>query len=328
MKEDELQVIFGTGPLGMSVMRALNQEGFKVKMVNRSGKAPQGLPSSVEIVSGDAYNLDFTRSVCAGASVVYQCAQPHYWEWPAKFPSLQASILEGASSAGAKLIVGENLYMYGEVNGPIHEDLPYAAQTRKGKVRGEMARLLLEAHQTGRVRAAMGRGSDFYGPSVLDSALGDRAILPALKGKAASLGGKLDLPHTYTYINDFGKALAILGQREEALGQAWHVSNPPTLTQRELMNLFFQEIGKPPKMSSVSKLMMSLAGLFIPGARETVEMMYEFEKPFIVDSSKFIRAFGNIATSQQTAIQQTITWYRDHLAMNHSLIQAEEKATA
>jgi nucleoside-diphosphate-sugar epimerase len=318
MKENELQVIFGTGPLGMSVMQALNQEGFKVKMINRSGKAPQGLPSSVKIVGGDAYNLDFTRSVCAGASVVYQCAQPRYWEWPEKFPPLQASILEGAASAGAKLIVGENLYMYGEVNGPIHEDLPYAARTRKGKVRGEMTRALLEAHQTGRVRVAIGRGSDFYGPGVLDSALGDRAILPALQGKAASLGGKLDLPHSYTFINDFGKALAILGQREEALGQAWHVPNPPTLTQRELMTLFFNEIGKPPKMSSVSKRMMSMAGLFIPGARETVEMMYEFEKPFIIDSSKFIRSFGNIATAHQPAIQQTIAWYRDYLAKNPS----------
>ncbi len=267
MKENELQVIFGTGPLGMSVMRALTEQGFKVKMVNRSGKAPQGLPASVEIVGGDAYNPDFARSVCAGASVVYQCSQPRYWEWPEKFPPLQASILEGAASAGAKLIAGENLYMYGEVNGPIHEDLPYAAQTRKGKVRGEMAHTLLEAHQTGRIRVAMGRGSDFYGPGVLDSALGNRAILPALQGKAASLGGKLDLPHTYTYINDFGKALALLSQREEALGQAWHVPNPPTLSQRELMTLFFNEIGKPPKMSHVSKRMMSMAGLFIPGAR-------------------------------------------------------------
>jgi len=328
MKENELQVIFGTGPLGMSVMRALDQQGLKVKMVNHSGKSPQGLPSNVEIVGGDAYNLDFTQWICAGASVVYQCAQPHYWEWTEKFPPLQASILEGAASAGAKLVVGENLYMYGKVEGPIHEDLPYAARTRKGKVRGEMAAHLLEAHQAGHVRVTMGRGSDFYGPGVLDSALGDRAILPALQGKAASLGGKLDSPHTYTFIHDFGKALAILGQREEALGQAWHVPNPPTLTQRELMTLFFNEIGKPAKMSSVSKLMMSIAGLFISGAHETVEMMYEFEKPFIVDSRKFIRAFGDIATPHQPAIRQTIAWYRGYLAKRRNPLQAEKEALA
>jgi nucleoside-diphosphate-sugar epimerase len=313
MKENKLQVIFGTGPLGMSVMRELVQQGQIVKMVNRSGKAPQGVPTLVEVLGGDGYNLDFTRRVCAGASVVYQCAQPQYWEWAEKFPPLQASILEGAASAGAKLVVGENLYMYGEVTGPIHEGLPYAAQTRKGRVRAAMSQALLEAHRTGKVEVAIARGSDFYGPLVLDSALGERAILPALQGKNASLGGSLDLPHTYTYIDDFGKAMAILGSRHAALGQAWHVPNPPTRTQQELMTLFFNEIGKPPKMSSVSKGMMRLAGIFIPGARETVEMMYEFEKPFVVDSSKFIRAFGDISTPHQQAVRETLAWFREHL---------------
>jgi hypothetical protein len=79
------------------------------------------------------------------------------------------------------------------------------------------------------------------------------------------------------------------------------------------MTLFFEEIGKPPKMSGVSKLMMSLAGLFIPGARESVEMMYEFEKPFIVDSSKFKRSFGDISTTHREAVKQTIAWYQDYL---------------
>jgi nucleoside-diphosphate-sugar epimerase len=229
-----------------------------------------------------------------------------------KFPALQASILEGAASVGAKFIVGENLYMYGAVNGLIHEGLPYGAQTRKGRVRAEMAKAVFAAHQSGKVSAASARGSDFYGPQVLDSTLGDRAIIPALQGKSASLTGQLDLPHTYTYIDDFGKAMVILGERDEALGQAWHVPNPPTLTQRQLLSLFFEEIGKPPKMSGMGKLMMSMGGLFIPAARETVEMMYEFEKPFVVDSSKFERAFGVKATPLEESIKATVAWYRAH----------------
>jgi nucleoside-diphosphate-sugar epimerase len=316
MNSTELHVIFGSGPLGQAVMKELVQRGKQVRLVNRSGKAPQNGYSGVQVMAGDAYNLDFTRQACQGAVVVYQCAQPQYHEWAEKFPRMQGSILEGAAGAGAKFIVGENLYMYGEVNGPIHEGLPYNAQTRKGKVRGEMAEALLAAHQGGKVQAASARGSDFYGPQVLDSTLGDRAIIPALQGKSASLTGQLDLPHTYTYIEDFGKAMVILGEREEALGQAWHVPNPPTLTQRQLMSLFFEEIGKPPKMSGMGKLMMSMGGLFIPAARETVEMLYEFEKPFIVDSNKFIRAFGDVATSHQDAVRATVAWYREHLGNN------------
>ena len=317
MSSNELHVIFGSGPLGQSVMKELVQRGKQVRLVNRSGKAPQNGHAVVQVMAGDAYNLDFTRQACQGAAVVYQCAQPPYHEWVEKFPPLQASILVGAASAGAKFIVAENLYMYGEVNGPIHEGLPYTSQTHKGRVRGEMAKAVLEAHRSGKVRAASARGADFYGPQVLDSTLGDRAIIPALQGKNASLTGQLDLPHTYTYIDDFGKAMVILGERDEALGQAWHVPNPPTLTQRQLLSLFFEEIGKPPKMSGMGKLMMSMGGLFIPAARETVEMMYEFEKPFVVDDSKFKQVFGDIATSHQEAVRATLAWYREHLNGNH-----------
>lgn len=314
--QPDRHVVFGTGPLGMSVMRELLHRGEAVRMVNRSGKAE--VPPGVEIVAGDAYQTDFTRQVCSGASVVYQCAQPPYQEWVEKFPALQASILEGAASAGARFIVGDNLYMYGEVAGPIHEGLPYNPHTRKGKVRAAMAEAVLAAHQSGRLRAAIGRGSDFYGPGVLDSSLGERAISPALQGKSASLVGRLDVAHTYTVIDDFGKALVILGEREESLGQAWHVPNPPTLTQRELMSLFFEAIDRPPKMSGMGRWMMSIGGLFIPEARESVEMMYEFEKPFVVDHSKYARAFGDHATPHAEAVRQTIDWYREWMVRKGS----------
>ena len=306
----ELNVIFGTGPLAQATLRALLKRGRIVKMVNRSGKHPAGAPSSVEIAAGDAYNTEFTRIVTKGAATVYQCAQPEYHEWVTQFPLLQAAILEGAAANGAKLIVGENTYMYGDANSqPLHEGLPYTACTRKGKVRGEMALTLLEMHRTGKVRVAMARGSDFYGPGVLGSALGERTIVPLLQGKPAEVTGALDLPHTYTYINDFGEALAILGEHDGALGQAWHVPNPPTLTQRELVTLFFKEAGLEPKFSVMGKFMLMLGGLFIPAAREMVEMAYEFEKPFIVESDKFVKTFGNIATPHETAIKETVAWY-------------------
>jgi len=311
----ELNVIFGAGPLAQATLRALLKRGKTIKMINRSGQRPPEIPASVEVVGGDAYGIDFTRAVTKGADVVYQCAQPEYHEWVTKFPPLQAAILEGAATNGAKLIVGENLYMYGDTNGqPIHEELPYAAATRKGKVRAEMATALLEAHRQGKVRVAMARGSDFYGPGVLGSALGERTLIPLLQGKPAEVTGALDLPHTYTYISDFGEALAILGEREAALGQAWHVPNPPMLTQRELVTLFFKEAGLEPKFSVMGKFMLMLGGLFIPAAREMVEMAYEFEKPFIVSADKFIRAFGDIATPHETAARETLAWYRKHLA--------------
>ncbi|MGB8214313.1 MAG: NAD-dependent epimerase/dehydratase family protein [Anaerolineales bacterium] len=315
----ERNVIFGTGPLAQSVMRALLKRGKLIKMVNRSGKRPAEVPAQVEIAGGDAYSADFTRSVTKDAAVVYQCAMPAYQEWVTKFPPLQAAILEGAAANNAKLIVGENLYMYGDTGGQlIREGLPFAAQTRKGKVRGEMANALLEAHRAGKLRVAMGRGADFYGPGVLSSSLGERTIVPLLQGKPAEVTGSLDQPHTYTYVSDFGEALAILGEREEALGRAWHVPNPPTLTQRELVTLFFKEAGLEPKFTVMGRFMMMMGGLFIPAARESVEMLYEFEKPFQVDASEFIQAFGDIATPHERAVKETVAWYREFLKTRSS----------
>jgi nucleoside-diphosphate-sugar epimerase len=315
----ENHVIFGTGPLGQAVMLALLKRGKTIRMVNRSGKRPADVPASVEISGGDAYSTDFTRAITKGTAVIYQCAQPAYHQWVSQFPPLQAAILEGAAANGAKLIVGENLYMYGDTNGkPLTEELPYAAQTRKGKVRGEMANALLEAHRLGKLRVAMGRGADFYGPGVRGSSLGERAIIPLLQGKPAEVTAALDIPHTYTYIRNFGEALAILGERDEALGQAWHVPNPPTLTQRELLSLFFKQAGLEPKFSVMGKFMLMMGGLFIPAAREMMEMTYEFEKPFQVDASKFIKAFGDIASPHESAVKETVTWYREFIKAHAS----------
>ena len=272
-------------------------------------------PAAVEVVASDVYDPAAVREVCAGAAVVYQCAQPGYTAWPDKFPPLQAAVIDGLTGSDTKLVIAENLYMYGEVSGKLHEGLPYAAQTRKGGVRAQMAEAALAAHRAGKVRVTMGRGSDFFGPWALGSSVGERLFYPALAGKAAQMTGDLDAPHTVTYIEDFGRALVVLGERDEALGQAWHVPNDrPDITQREFVEMVFAEIGQPPKVSTVGRMMLRIVGLFSPEARELPEMMYEFEQPFVVDSSRFETTFDVHATPLAEAIQTTVAWYRAHPA--------------
>ena len=143
--------------------------------------------------------------------------------------------------------------------------------------------------------------------------MGERAFYPLLQGKPAQLIGRTDLPHTHTYVKDFGKALVILGKHDEADGQTWHVPNDrPEMTQAELVHLFAEEAGVEPKISTMGKLMLSIGGLFIPAAKESVEMMYEFEKPFVIDSSKFEKTFGMKATPMREAIRETVVWYKSH----------------
>jgi nucleoside-diphosphate-sugar epimerase len=307
-------VVFGTGAIGRAVMEELLKRGEPVRMVNRSGKMAE-VPAGVQVVAADLYDPANVREVTRAAQVVYQASQPSYNQWTKKFPLLQKSIIDGLTGSNAKLVLVENLYMYGDTGGkPLTEDTPYNAHTRKGRVRAEISRAAFQAHREGRVRVTAGRGGNFFGPWGTDSTMGARAFYPLLQGKPAQLIGRTDLPHSHTYVKDFGAALVILGERAEADSHAWHVPNDmPTITQGELVRMFAEEAGVEPKVSSMGRLMMIIGGLFLPEARETVEMMYEFEKPFIVDSSKFEQTFGMKPTPMRAAIRETVHWYKNHM---------------
>jgi nucleoside-diphosphate-sugar epimerase len=173
-----------------------------------------------------------------------------------------------------------------------------------------MSQALMEAHTSGRVRVAIGRASDFFGPRVLVSAAGEQVFGRAVQGKSAQVAGDPDQPHTYTYAPDIGRGLVILGEREEALGQAWHLPSPETVTTREFVETIFEEVGKPARIQAAPKILLRAIGFFNPGIRETIEMLYEFEEPFVVDHSKFEKAFGEHATPLKEAIGETVRWYR------------------
>jgi nucleoside-diphosphate-sugar epimerase len=314
-----LHVILGSGAIGRATALALLRRGKQVRLVNRSGKMADQ-PAGAQVVAGDVNDPASVRQLTAGAAVVYMCAQPAYTQWPEKFPPMLAAVIEGVAASGARLVLADNLYMYGDPAGrPIHAGMPMTAHTRKGAARKLLAEMLLEAHRAGKLQATMGRGSDYFGPFGVDSSMGGRVFYPLLAGKSAQLVGNIDLPHTHTYTGDFGEALAILGENDAAYGRAWIVPNDqPQITQRQFITLAAEIAGVPAKVSSMGALMMRLGGLFIPEAREMVEMMYEFEKPFVVDSSEFERAFGMRPTPLKQALAETIAWYRTHPEAGHA----------
>ena len=303
-------VVFGTGPLGLAVMRELRRRGRRVRMINRSSRVKFAKDAQTEVGGANAADPAQAREVCEGAAVVYHCVGLPYPRWP-EFPAIAAGIVDGAAAAGAKLIYGDNLYMYGAVEGAITEERPYAATTKKGRIRAAIARSLLDTHQAGKVRVSIGRGSDFFGPFATDAAMmGSRIFGRALAGKSAQVIGDPDRLHTFTFIDDFGKALVTLGEREEALGRAWHVPSPPAITTRQFVEAVYRTLGNPVKLSRAPRLAITLAGLFDANARELKEMLYQFERDFVMDSSRFEKAFGVQATPLDQAIRATLDWYR------------------
>ena len=246
MNERSLHVVLGSGPLGLAVARHLAARGDRVRAANRGGRAD--LPNGVEVVGANVAEVADAKRACEGAAVVYHCANPPYAKWPELHPPLMDAIIEGAAAAGARLVFGDNLYAYGPVNGPLKEDLPYLAQGPNGRTRARIAETLMRAHESRRIQATIGRGSDFFGPDAHLSTVGDRVFARAIAGKPAQVLGNPDAPHTVTHIDDFGRALVTLGERDEALGQVWHVPNAETVTMRRFVQTAFEAAGRSPRL--------------------------------------------------------------------------------
>jgi nucleoside-diphosphate-sugar epimerase len=277
-------------------------------VVTRSGTAVPGASSRTADISDPAQ----AAAAVAGAQVVFQCTSPAYHQWPAKFPALQASVVDAAAAAGALLVVAENLYGYGPGTGLLTEDRPLTAATRKGAVRARLWQDLAAAHQAGRLRVVAGRASDFYGPGVgAGSVVGDRFFGALLRGKPAEVLGDPDRLHTYTYIADFGEALVALSETEATWGRAWHVPSAPAVTTRsfaaQAADLAGVAVpGTGPRLRRLAPWQLRLVGLAVPAVREMPEMMYQFEQDWVVDYSAYAAAVGGRATPMRTALAATV----------------------
>ena len=158
--------------------------------------------------------------------------------------------------------------------------------------------------------ASIGRASDFYGPYARQSKSGDSIFGRAVAGKSAQVYGNPDVLHTFTFIDDFAAGLVTLAQRDEALGQVWHVPNAETVTTRRLVEMVFAELGQRPRLITVPGPVIATLALFTPLMAGVKETLYQSERPWLVDHAKFARAFDAQPTRHQDAIAQTIRWFK------------------
>lgn len=307
-------MVFGTGQVGLAVTAQLAQLGIPVRAVSR--QRPADLGDTVDWRGANVLDADASLEAVKGASVVYQCLNAPYTKWPDMFPPLQRNVLRAAEQTGALLVTLENVYGYGPTGGkPLTEDLPLAAGTSKGVVRAAMTAQLVAASEAGRVRIAIGRASDFFGPGVTESTLGARVFRNAIADKRADFIGNPDLLHTYSYVPDIAAGLVTLATDERAVGQVWHLPGPKTVTTRALLELVANEVNHPVGIRNVPKLALRALGLVNPMMRGLAEMSYEFDQPFVLDTSKYEATFQSAGTPLATAIAATVAWYQSRKSL-------------
>lgn len=308
-----LNVILGAGPVGRTLLDQLMARGVRVRLVTRSSRP--SIPAGVEHVSADLTDTEQASRACAGATVVFGAVGMDYVDWPRRWPPVMQGMLAGAEAARARFVFTDNLYMYGPVAGPLHEDLPLTDYGAKPATRALMTRMWQAAHREGRVEVVAVRPSDFYGPFVTLAMMGSQVFGRAVQGKSALLVGNIDQPHTFSYVPDVARALITLAEAEDAaMGQAWHVPNAPTVTVRQFVELIYRQLGRTPRMRALPPALVGLAGLFNANLREAKELLYEWTQPYIVDHGKFARRFWADATPLEVGVSATVAWYRLSLA--------------
>ncbi len=303
-------VVFGAGALGYSVASELVARGHTVRVASRSGRGE--LPVGASAVTADASDAAAVANVASGARAIFNCAAPPYTQWPDLFPKLQAGLLEGAARTGAAFISAENVYVYGKATAAMTEETPWNPCSRKGELRARLNQALLDAHGAGKVRVALGRGPDFYGPRAAATTIwGDQVFPAALAGKKANLFGKLNVQHTFIYSDDFARGLVTLGERDDALGQVWHLPCPPPLTQQQLLELVYQAAGHKPRANVLPTPVTRMLGWFMPIMKELAEMQYQWEQDYVFRHEKFDRAFSPPPpVPHQDAVKLTLDWFK------------------
>jgi len=301
-------VVTGAGPVGWTVAGQLAAQGRHVRVLTRSGSGP-GHPL-IERIQGDARDPKILEAAFAGAQAVFHCIHGSAYTaaaWRAELPAAEQAVLTAAREAGAVVVFPESLYSYSEPDRVMAETSPRLATGGKRGVRTA----LLEARGASATPTVSVVAGDFFGPRVRMAHGGERMVVPILAGRNVSVIGSKRQSHSFTYVPDLARAMIAAADRPSAWNAVWHAPTGPALSQRELAHAFAAAAGQPaPKVRALPGWALRAAAAFSPDARELAEMLYQFERPFVMDSAASEAALEVRPTPLETAAAATVEWWR------------------
>jgi nucleoside-diphosphate-sugar epimerase len=306
-----IDTILGAGgAIGNALAKLLASRSQPFRLVGRN---PSTRAGAAETVSADMADREQAMRAVAGSRVAYLLVGLQYDHnvWSEQWPRIMANTIEACGRAGAKLLFFDNVYMYGKVDGPMTEETPFNPCSKKGEIRAAIATRLMDAWKAGALTGMIARAADFYGPDARNGVPNVLVFAPFSKKRKASWLINDAVPHSYTYTVDAAYGIAALAERESAWNQTWHVPttpNPPT--GREFIALCARAFGVAPRYRVLRRPILRLAGLFVPNVRESYEMLYQSEGPYLFDSSKFAHAFGFSGTPYAEGVLTTAATFR------------------
>jgi nucleoside-diphosphate-sugar epimerase len=303
-----LHVVVGAGgAVGRVLVARLAAAGLRVRAVTRDGR-DVGTPG-VERVAADAADAAALAGACAGAAVVHACVLPDLLRWVPELPVLTDALVSAAESSGARLVLADDTWMYGFVDGPMTEDTPWRPVSGYGVLRAWIAERLLAEAARGRVRVSVVRAGELYGPGVR-SLIAGNVFRAALRGRPVHWVGNPDLPLTPTFVGDFAATLAAAGRWDDADAAVWHVPHPPATTGRELAAEACAQAGTRLRLVAHGAGRLRALGRVSRVAAVAAGMAYQFEQPFVVHGCRAARLLEVRPTPYADGVAATLAAHR------------------
>jgi nucleoside-diphosphate-sugar epimerase len=300
-----IAILGAGGAIGNELVKLLADRREPFRLV---GRTPQAAPGAAQTIAADLTDRNQAILAIAGAQVVHLLVGLKYDRavWADAWPRIMSNTIEACKRTGAKLVFFDNVYMYGKVNGAMTEETPFNPCSRKGEIRAAIATSLIDEWKAGSLTAMIARSADFYGPETKNSVPNMLVFGPLAKGSKASWLVNDTVPHSFTYTRDAAASLLELTGRQNTWNQTWHLpttGNPPT--GREFVAMAARALGVPPRHRVLSRPVLKVAGWFDAEVRESFEMLYQSDSPYLFDSSKYAREFGFAGTSYEEGIRRT-----------------------
>jgi nucleoside-diphosphate-sugar epimerase len=304
-----MQTILGSGgAIGIELARALKQYTNDIRLVSRN---PKKVNESDVLFPADLLDPTNVQEAVNGSSIVYVTVgfPYNYKIWKETWPQFTKNVIDACIGNKCKLVFFDNIYLYDSSSlGNITEEAKINPPSKKGQVRTQIYNMIMDKVKDGELEALVARSADFYGPKIQNTSMLTQTVFePLSKGKKANWMSSTEYKHSFTYTPDAGKATALLGNTEKAYNQVWHLptaDNP--MTGQEWIEAIGKEMGVKPKTQVATKFIARLMGLFVPVMREMPEMMYQYDRDYVFNSTKFTEAFDMKPTPYLEGIKEIV----------------------
>jgi len=303
------QTILGAGgPIGIELAKYLREYTSDIRLVSRK---PVPVNSTDQLFSADLTKREDVFRAVEGSDITYLTIGFPYSTsiWKQVWIPFIQNVIEACAAYQSKLVFFDNVYAIGGNNvNHITENSPISPTSKKGEIRAEMDKLILESMERGKLQAIIARAPDFFGgTSRQNSMIMNLVYDNFVKGKKAQWFCNAHVVHSMGYVPELAKGTAMLGNTPEAYQQIWNLpTDSKKITGEGWIDIFAEEMGVKKSYSVLPGWLVKTIGLFVPVMKELAEMNYQYDRDYYFDSTKFNNNFKYTPTSNAEAVRQAI----------------------